>query len=92
MVRWQLIDQTLVFEHLLVYLKHESVGSQRDCIKVVEYQRGGLPQAHIALAIENPPGTAQEVNNIVPGELPAEASTLRMVATTNVTFRILRRI
>ena len=52
-------------EHLLAYLKHEFVGSRRDCIKVVEYQRGGLPQAHIVLAIESPPGTAREVNNIV---------------------------
>ena len=70
-------------EHLLAYLKHESVGSRCDCIKVVEYRRGGSPQAHIVLAIENPLGTAQEVNNIVPGELPAEASTWCVVHSCN---------
>ena len=58
-------------EQLTAFLKRHFCGNRVYMIKAIEYQRRGLPHAHIALAVENPPQTPEAIDAIISCELPA---------------------
>ena len=64
-------------EKLMQYLKGDFCGQRRYLIRVIEYQRRGLPHAHLAIAMESPPQTAEEVDQYISCEVPAQAGRLR---------------
>ena len=53
----------------MAYLKSEFCGARRYIVRVIEYQRRGLPHAHIVLAVADPPQTAESVDLIITCEL-----------------------
>ena len=52
-------------ERLVGYLRKDFCGKRRYLIRVIEYQRRGLPHAHIALACETPPVTPEAVDALI---------------------------
>eukprot|EP00959_Pyramimonas_sp_CCMP1952_P045231 944619-Pyramimonas_sp.AAC.1 len=62
---------------MIAFLKTDFCGRRRCIIRVIEYQMRGLPHAHIALAVENPPSSAEEIDALISCEVPAEPGPLR---------------
>ena len=58
-------------EVAMEYLKSKFCGKLKYYIKVIEYQRRGLPHAHIVLCAESPPATPSEVDEFISCELPS---------------------
>ena len=54
----------------MAYLKEHWCGNRRYVIRVIEYQRRGLPHAHIAIALSSPPSTGEAVDAVISCELP----------------------
>ena len=85
-------DITVRFFHarlarLIDFLKHEFQGQAVYEIKVVEYQRRGLPHVHIAIAYASRPTTAAEVDVVISCELPEEPGTLRSLVLRHMVHR-----
>ena len=59
-------------EKMMAFLKHDFCGDRRYVIRVIEYQRRGLPHAHIAIALASPPTTPEGVNAVISCELPQD--------------------
>ena len=57
-------------EKMVAFLKHDFCGERRYIIRVIEYQRRGLPHAHIAIALVSPPLTPEAVDAYISCELP----------------------
>ena len=59
-------------EAMMAYLKQHYCGPKRYVVRVIEYQRRGLPHAHIAIALSTPPCTPEDVDAYISCELPSE--------------------
>eukprot|EP00959_Pyramimonas_sp_CCMP1952_P022727 477628-Pyramimonas_sp.AAC.1 len=46
-------------------------------MRVIEYQKRGLPHAHIVIGSESPPASAEEVDAYISCELPRASGPLR---------------
>ncbi len=64
-------------EKITAYLKDAFAGKRRYVVKMIEYQRRGLPQTRKAIALENPPTTPEEIDSFISRELPEEEVPLR---------------
>lgn len=65
------------FASMVAFLKRDFAGQLRYLTRVIEYQRRGLPHAHIALAVDEPPCTSEEIDKIISCEVPREDGYLR---------------
>ena len=64
-------------EKMMRFLKHEFCGKLAYVVKVIEYQRRGLPHAHIVLTSEHPPTCPEEVYAVISCQLPPYEGRLR---------------
>eukprot|EP00959_Pyramimonas_sp_CCMP1952_P083594 1747611-Pyramimonas_sp.AAC.1 len=56
---------------IIAFFKNDFSGRRRCIIRAIECQMRGLPHAHIALAVDNPPCSADEIDELISCEVPA---------------------
>ncbi len=71
-------------EKTVAYIKEALCKGTRYFIRVVEYQRRGLPHGHIVVADSSPPAEAADVDAFISCELPREYSRLRTLVLTHM--------
>jgi len=71
-------------ERMMKVLKEDFCGELAYIVKVIEYQRRGLPHAHIVLAAVRPPSSPEEVDAVISCELPTETGRLRTLVLTHM--------
>ena len=64
-------------EKMMAFLRDGFCGKRRYVVRVIEYQRRGLPHAHVALACDTPPLTPEAVDAIISCEVPQAPGPLR---------------
>ena len=57
---------------VIKFLKEKFCGTTLYIMRVIEYQKRGLPHAHIVIGSSSPPRTASELDFFITCELPAE--------------------
>ena len=62
----------LRLEKLMRYIKTTWCPNRRYTIKVIEYQRRGLPHGHVVIAMANPPTTPEEIDEYISCTLPSD--------------------
>lgn len=64
---------------MMAYLKQHFCGDMRYVVRVIEYQKRGLPHAHIAIALSAPPLTPEAVDSYISCEVPEDPVTKQLV-------------
>ena len=64
-------------QKMLAFLREKFCGGALYLVKVIEYQKRGLPHAHIAMKSKNPPASIAALDSLITCQLPTDEGHLR---------------